>query len=162
VIYAGLMLTAAGPKVIEFNCRFGDPECETLMPLMGPELAAVLLACATGRLDQAPPLTIQAGYSACVIAAAAGYPGTVRQGDPIQIDLPAADRAGQGALQLFHAGTRLEADGRCVTAGGRVLALVAQANDFDQAFEQAYKGLAQVRYDGITYRRDIGHQVRSR
>ena len=162
VIYAGLMLTADGPKVIEFNCRFGDPECETLMPLMGPELAAVLLACATGRLDQAPPLTIQAGCSACVIAAAEGYPGTVRQGDPIRIDLAAADRAGQGALQLFHAGTRLAADGRCVTAGGRVLAVVAQAGDFDEAFARAYDGLAQVQYAGLTYRRDIGHQVRSR
>ena len=162
VIYAGLMLTAAGPKVIEFNCRFGDPECETLMPLMGPELAAVLLACATGRLDQAPPLTIVAGCSACVIAAAEGYPGTVRQGDPLQIDLAESDRAGQGAVQLFHAGTRLAADGRCVTAGGRVLALVAQAADFDQAFERAYDGLSQVHYAGITYRRDIGHQVRSR
>ena len=162
VIYAGLMLTADGPKVIEFNCRFGDPECETLMPLMGPELATVLLACATGRLDQAPPLTIEAGCSACVIAAAEGYPGTVRQGDPIRIDLAAADRAGQGAMQLFHAGTRLAADGRCVTAGGRVLAVVAQAGDFDQAFARAYAGLAQVQYAGLTYRRDIGHQVRSR
>jgi phosphoribosylamine--glycine ligase len=162
VIYAGLMLTADGPKVIEFNCRFGDPECETLMPLMGPELATVLLACATGRLDQAPPLTIESGCSACVIAAAEGYPGTVRQGDPIRIDLAAADRAGQGAMQLFHAGTRLAADGRCVTAGGRVLAVVAQAGDFDQAFARAYAGLAQVQYAGLTYRRDIGHQVRSR
>ncbi|MEY4358693.1 MAG: phosphoribosylamine--glycine ligase, partial [Cyanobacteriota bacterium] len=75
VIYAGLMLTASGPSVIEFNCRFGDPECETLMPLLGPELAAVLLACATGALDQAPELSIAPHCSACVIAAAEGYPG---------------------------------------------------------------------------------------
>jgi phosphoribosylamine-glycine ligase len=87
VIYAGLMLTESGPSVIEFNCRFGDPECETLMPLLGPELAQVLLACATGCLDQAPPLTISAGCSACVIAAAQGYPGTIRQGDPITSQL---------------------------------------------------------------------------
>ncbi|WP_094560141.1 phosphoribosylamine--glycine ligase [Synechococcus sp. 8F6] len=157
VIYAGLMLTESGPSVIEFNCRFGDPECETLMPLLGPELAQVLLACATGRLDQAPPLTISAGCSACVIAAAQGYPGTIRQGDPITSQLePSAQ------LQLFHAGTRRDSDGSCRTSGGRVLAVVAQADDFDSAFERAYAGLAQVHFEGMTARRDIGHQVRSR
>jgi len=157
VIYAGLMLTDDGIKVIEFNCRFGDPECETLMPLLGPELARVLLACATGRLADAPPLTILPGGSACVIAAAEGYPGRVRGGDAIETDLdPSAD------LQLFHAGTRLDEGGVCRTAGGRVLAMVAQAADFDTAFERAYAGLAQVRFEGITYRRDIGHQVRRR
>ncbi|MFN9931925.1 MAG: phosphoribosylamine--glycine ligase [Cyanobacteriota bacterium] len=157
VIYAGLMLTATGPSVIEFNCRFGDPECETLMPLLGPELATVLLACAKGRLDTAPPLSIAAGCSACVIAAAEGYPGEIRRGDVIEGDLATGD-----SLQLFHAGTRLGEDGRCVTAGGRVLAVVAQADDFDTAFERAYRGLEQMRFDGMTLRRDIGHQVRTR
>jgi phosphoribosylamine--glycine ligase len=155
VIYAGLMLTASGPQVIEFNCRFGDPECETLMPLLGPELAAVLLACAQGDLAAAPPLTIAPGCSACVIAAAAGYPGEVRRGDTIHSALEPSD-----SLQLFHAGSRLDEDGRQVTAGGRVLAVVAQAADFDAAFASAYAGLARVSYEGITYRRDIGHQVR--
>jgi phosphoribosylamine--glycine ligase len=155
VIYAGLMLTETGPSVIEFNCRFGDPECETLMPLLGPELAQVLLACANGRLDLAPQLTIAPRCSACVIAAAEGYPGEIRRGDAISSNLqPGED------LQLFHAGTRREADGTCLTNGGRVLAVVAQADDFDAAFERAYGGLAQVRFEGITYRRDIGHQVR--
>jgi phosphoribosylamine--glycine ligase len=155
VIYAGLMLTAKGAQVIEFNCRFGDPECETLMPLLGPELAAVLLACALGRLDTAPALTIQPGCSVCVIAAAEGYPGAVRSGDPIRSSLePAAD------LQLFHAGSRQDSNGELVTAGGRVLAVVAQAADFDGAFGRAYAGLAQVHFEGLTYRRDIGHQVR--
>jgi phosphoribosylamine---glycine ligase len=157
VIYAGLMLTASGPSVIEFNCRFGDPECETLMPLLGPELAAVLLACAEGRLDQAPALTIAHGCSACVIAAAEGYPGEIRKGDPITSTLEPSD-----TLQLFHAGTRRQGDGTCLTSGGRVLAVVAQAPDFDSAFARAYAGLAQVHFEGITFRRDIGHQVRSR
>jgi phosphoribosylamine--glycine ligase len=157
VIYAGLMLTAEGPRVIEFNCRFGDPECETLMPLLGPELARVLQACAFGELDQAPALSIAAGCSACVIAAAAGYPGMVRSGDPIRSTLVPGEN-----LQLFHAGSRRDPDGRAVTAGGRVLAVVAQADDFDAAFAQAYGGLAQVHFEGITYRRDIGHQVRRR
>jgi phosphoribosylamine--glycine ligase len=157
VIYAGLMLTEAGPSVIEFNCRFGDPECETLMPLLGPELAAVLLACARGRLDLAPALSIAPGCSACVIAAAQGYPGEIRKGDPISSQLHTCDN-----LQLFHAGSRREADGRCLSSGGRVLAVVAQAHDFDSAFARAYAGLDQVHFDGMTYRRDIGHQVRRR
>ncbi len=157
VIYAGLMLTDAGPSVIEFNCRFGDPECETLMPLLGPELAAVLLACATGTLDQAPALTIAPGCSACVIAAAQGYPGEIRRGDPIHSTLQAHDQ-----LQLFHAGTRRDDQGTCLTSGGRVLAVVAQADDFDTAFARAYAGLDQVQFEGITFRRDIGHQVRRR
>jgi phosphoribosylamine--glycine ligase len=157
VIYAGLMLTPTGPQVIEFNCRFGDPECETLMPLLGPELARVLLACARGELAAAPPLSVQPGCSACVIAAAEGYPGEVRRGDPIAAALENGD-----TLQLFHAGSRLDGEGRCLTAGGRVLAVVAQAGDFDTAFERAYAGLAQVHFSGITFRRDIGHQVRAR
>jgi phosphoribosylamine--glycine ligase len=155
VIYAGLMLTEAGPSVIEFNCRFGDPECETLMPLLGPELAQVLLACALGRLDQAPTLTIAPRCSACVIAAAEGYPGEIRKGDPIEGRISAS-----ADLQLFHAGTRRLEDGRCVSSGGRVLAMVAQADDFDTAFARAYAGLEQVRFAGMTIRRDIGHQVR--
>jgi phosphoribosylamine--glycine ligase len=155
VIYAGLMLTAAGPRVIEFNCRFGDPECEALMPLLGPELAAVLLACATGNLAQAPPLTILPGCSACVIAAAAGYPAAPRAGDLLE-----GRPEPQPWRQLFHAGTRKRPDGPCETSGGRVLALVAQGEDFDTAFARAYAGLEQVRFEGMHYRRDIGHQVR--
>ncbi|MEB3321972.1 MAG: phosphoribosylamine--glycine ligase [Synechococcaceae cyanobacterium] len=155
VIYAGLMLTGQGPMVIEFNCRFGDPECETLMPLLGPELAAVLQACAGGRLDQAPALTIAPLCSACVVAAAAGYPGDVRSGDVIS-----AEVGGDDDLQLFHAGTRREPDGRTVTAGGRVLAMVAQAPSFDEAFDRCYSALEGVCFAGITFRRDIGHQVR--
>jgi phosphoribosylamine---glycine ligase len=157
VIYAGLMLTDTGPQVIEFNCRFGDPECETLMPLLGPELAVVLLACARGQLDRAPQLSVRPGCSACVIAAAQGYPGEIRRGDPISSQLQPSD-----SLQLFHAGSRRDSDGRCLSHGGRVLALVAQADDFDSAFARAYAGLEQVHFPGMTFRRDIGHQVRSR
>ena len=155
VIFAGLMLTASGPRVIEFNCRFGDPECETLMPLLGPELAAVLLACARGELATAPALSVLPGCSACVIAAAAGYPGVIRRGDLIQGVLPLDD-----ALQVFHAGSQRDGAGQLVTAGGRVLAVVAQAEDFDQAFARAYGALEHLHFEGMTYRRDIGHQVR--
>ena len=157
VIYAGLMLTATGPSVIEFNCRFGDPECETLMPLLGPELAAVLMACAQGQLGAAPALAIAPLCSACVIAAAQGYPASTRRGDAIHSTLEPDQH-----LQLFHAGSTLDGDGVCRTNGGRVLAVVAQADDFDTAFERAYRGLDQVHFTGMTYRRDIGHQVRRR
>ena len=156
VIYAGLMITADGPQVIEFNCRFGDPECQTLMPLLGPELGAVLQACALGRLDLAPQLSIAERCSACVVAAAEGYPEAPRKGDAIRIDLAPSPNH-----QLFHAGTRRDSSGELLTAGGRVLAVVAQGDDFDAAFAGAYNGLNQLDYAGITYRRDIGHQVRS-
>ena len=160
VIYAGLMLTEEGPQVIEFNCRFGDPECQTLMPLMGPELARVLQACALGRLADAPALTQMELCSACVVAAAEGYPYSPRKGDPIAIAFN-PDPGNTGQRQLFHAGTRLSTEGVLETSGGRVLAMVAQATDFDQAFAKAYQGLGQVRYDGMQYRTDIGHQVRA-
>ena len=155
VIYAGLMLTPDGPQVIEFNCRFGDPECQTLMPLMGPELAKVLQACALGCLDQAPELSVAPACSACVVAAAEGYPEAPRKGDVIELKPDA-----NSERQLFHAGTRLQDDGQVLTAGGRVLTQVAQAADFDQAFASAYEGLELVRFKGMQFRRDIGHQVR--
>jgi len=155
VIYAGLMLTANGPQVIEFNCRFGDPECQTLMPLMGAELAQVLQACALGRLDLAPTLSIRPECSVCVVAAAAGYPEAPRKGDAISVNLNATSHQ-----QLFHAGTRRDDQNQLTSAGGRVLTMTAQGSDFDQAFAAAYDALTQVHFDGMHYRRDIGHQVR--
>ncbi len=155
VIYAGLMLTNSGPKVIEFNCRFGDPECQTLMPLLGPELAQVLQACAHGCLELAPELSIHSGCSACVVAAASGYPEAPRYGDLVSVEL----QTGQ-SIQLFQAGTKRDQNGSLFTAGGRVLSIVAQGKNFDEAFTNAYQGLEKVHFDGITYRRDIGNQVR--
>ncbi len=155
VIYAGLMVTSQGPKVIEFNCRFGDPECQTLMPLMGAELADVLHACALGTLDKAPKLFIKNECSACVVAAAGGYPESPSKGNYIKIDIPADDK-----VQLFHAGTRRNESGELFTAGGRVLSVVAQSDSFDKAFAKAYQNMDRVDFEGITYRRDIGHQVR--
>ncbi len=149
------MLTEEGPQVIEFNCRFGDPECQTLMPLLGPELAEVLQACAHGRLDLAPKLSVNSHCSACVVAAASGYPESPRKGDVIDIQLNPNER-----LQLFHAGTTRNHQGELITSGGRVLAVVAQEQSFDAAFSAAYAGLQQLHFEGITYRRDIGHQVR--
>ena len=155
VIYAGLMLTKDGPKVIEFNCRFGDPECQTLMPLLGPELAQVLQACSLGRLDLAPELTIKKGCSACVVAAAAGYPEAPRKGDLLDIKPQIND-----SVQIFHAGTRLNEDNKLVTSGGRVLSIVGEGDSFEEAFYNVYETINKISLKGIIYRKDIGHQVR--
>ncbi len=155
VIYAGLMLTKSGPKIIEFNCRFGDPECQALMPLMGKEFAEVLYACALGCLQYAPKLSISKACSACVVATVPGYPIHPRYGDRLEINIQS-----NSSIQLFHAGTSLDAEGKLVTSGGRVLSVVAQAADFDQAFFKVYEELKNVHFQGISYRRDIGHQIR--
>ncbi|WP_320667083.1 phosphoribosylamine--glycine ligase [Prochlorococcus sp. MIT 1307] len=155
VIYAGLMITNAGPKVIEYNCRFGDPECQTLIPLLGPELANILHACALGCLEQAPKLFISNLCSACVVAATSGYPEAPRYGDLININIQLNQ-----SLQLFHAGTRSNDKNDVFTSGGRVLSVVAQAPSFDEAFKKAYAGLDDIHFNGINFRRDIGNQVR--
>jgi len=168
VIYAGLMLTPSGIQVIEFNCRFGDPECQTLMPLLEGDLAGVFLACAEGRLESAPPLTIRPQCSACVVAAAARYPGEPKLGDLINDAGPGLGEAGADSCQLFYAGAKASSpnnppgngNDQLVTSGGRVLAAVAQAADFDAAFAAAYGRLAQVNFEGMQVRKDIGHQVR--
>ncbi len=155
VIYAGLMLTSSGPKVIEYNCRFGDPECQALMPLMGTELAVVLQACALGSLELAPKLSIEKGCSACVVIASSGYPKSARLNDPITINLQTSKN-----LQVFHSGTKCNSKGEVVTSGGRVLSIVGQGEDFNEAFSITYKGINRVHFDGMNYRCDIGHQVR--
>lgn len=162
VIYAGLMLTTSGIKVIEFNCRFGDPECQTLMPLLEGDLAAVFMACAEGKLESAPSLTIKPLCSACVVAAAANYPGEPRLGDLICDLGPGLNDVEAEVSQLFFAGVKNDQTKQLKTSGGRVLAAVAQADDFDSAFAAAYKRLAEVSFAGMQLRRDIGHQVRHR
>src|SRR5437763_16492775 len=112
LLYVGLAITADGPKVIEFNCRFGDPETEVVLPLLETPLAGLLHAAATGALADHPPLRWRPGAAVTVVVAAAGYPAAARTGDPIE----GADRPG-----IYHAGTR-RVDGRLVAAGGRVLA----------------------------------------
>jgi len=155
VIYAGLMLTSSGPYVIEFNCRFGDPECQALMPLLGPEIAEIIYACALGRLEEAPKLSLQTGCSACVVAATSGYPENPRKGDHLRIKRKETD-----VMQIFHAGTKIDLQGNLITSGGRVLSVVAQAEDFDNAFSIAYEGMKQVDFKGMFYRTEIGYQVR--
>ena len=155
VIYAGLMLTVSGPKVIEFNCRFGDPECQALMPLMGEEFASVLFACARGELEKAPKLTFKNVCSTCIVTASKGYPEKPQKGAQIIINCKSSS-----SLQIFHAGTTIDQFDNIMTAGGRVLSVVTQGESFDKAFELAYESLKEINYDGMHFRKDIGYQIR--
>ncbi len=156
VIYAGLMLTSSGPKVIEFNCRFGDPECQALMPLMGEEFASVLFACARGELANAPKLKFNSECSVCIVAAAKGYPESPQKGDKIDISVES-----NSSLQVFHAGTTIDEFNNIITSGGRVLSVVAQGESFNKAFDLAYSNLKKISFDGMQFRSDIGYQVRN-
>ena len=151
LLYAGLMLTADGPKVVEFNCRFGDPETEALLPLLDSSLLEPMRAIAAGEsLRGAPALRWKPAASVTTVVAAAGYPGTVHNGAAITLP-PAPD-----GVTVFHAGTKRDANGTLVTAGGRVLAVTAVAPTLAAA-QAASAGYAEsVQFAGRQYRRDIG------
>jgi phosphoribosylamine---glycine ligase len=149
VLYAGLMLTPDGPKVIEFNCRFGDPEIQVVLPLLQSDLLEICEAVADGRLAGLPALRWQTGASVGVVLAADGYPGSYRSGDQIS----GLDTLPDGGM-AFHAGTRLE-NGVSVTSGGRVLTAVATGPSMAEARDLAYRTAAAIRFDGAFYREDI-------
>jgi phosphoribosylamine---glycine ligase len=145
LLYVGLALTPDGPRVIEFNCRFGDPETQVVLPLLETPLAELLLAAATGQLAHHPPLRWRRGSAVTVVVASAGYPGTPRTGDPVT----GADRPG-----VVHSGTRL-VDGQLVSAGGRVLCCTATGPSLPDAREAAYRLLSGVGLAGSQHRTDI-------
>jgi len=151
VLYAGLMLTADGPKVLEFNCRFGDPETQVLMPRLTVDPAELFLACASERLA-----TRTAGWSedaaVTVVMASGGYPGSYPIGLPIG---GLGEAAAIDGVTVFHAGTAFDPDGRVVTAGGRVLDVTATGATVRQARERAYAAVELIRFDGARYRRDV-------
>ena len=154
VLYAGLMITPEGdPKVIEFNCRFGDPETQVVLPLLETPLDAVLLACAQQRLDQLPPLIWKPGAAVCVVVAAQGYPESYQKGLPIT-GLEQAERLG---AMVFHAGTRLKQ--QLVTDGGRVLGVTTVGDALPSALQQVYSAIDCIQFEGMYYRRDIGHRA---
>lgn len=149
VLYAGVMMTADGPRVLEFNVRFGDPETQVVLPRWEGDVASVLAAAAAGRLDIAAPLEWSTDAAVTVVLAAEGYPDSPRHGDPIS-GLQAANKL-PGA-QVFSAGV-----GRGpVTAGGRVVAVTGTGPDTGVARARAYEAAALIRFDGVSYRRDIG------
>jgi phosphoribosylamine---glycine ligase len=150
-LYVGLMLTCAGPKVIEFNVRFGDPEAQAVMPLIDGDLLPLLISAADGRLSSGA-LRMKDAVSVAVVIASGGYPGPVKNGVPIR-GLDQAERV--NGVTIFHAGTAVK-DNHIVTNGGRVLTVVGTGTDYHQARERAYEAAARISFDGIQYRRDIG------
>ncbi len=161
VLFAGLMLTHSGPKVLEFNCRFGDPETQALMMRWQGDLLDALWRTAKGTLDGAD-IGFARGASCCVVVCAQGYPGTPRSGDPIEaLPEPITPNDTQG-LQCFHGGTKpsAQAGGQPLTAGGRVIGVTALAADVQQACASATRHAAEVRFQGAFFRRDIGHRIR--
>lgn len=156
VLYAGLMITAQGPKVLEFNVRFGDPEAQPVLMLLASDLVEIMLAVEAGRLDQVP-VRWREGAAVCVVLASGGYPGAYATGVPIE----GLDRV-PSPVTVFHAGTARDRDGRVVTAGGRVLGVTACGTDIAAACGLAYRGAAAISFAGMHYRHDIGCRALSK
>jgi len=152
ILFIGLMMTTDGPRVLEFNTRFGDPETQALLMRLDTDILDLFDAAIDGTLDSLQ-LKWKPGASACVVAASGGYPGKFQTGLPIS----GLEKSHSG-VQVFHAGTALK-NGQIVTAGGRVLGVAAADADLARALARIYSTLAQIHFDGITYRRDIGHRA---
>ena len=158
ILYGGFVLTASGPKVLEFNARFGDPETQVLLPRLESDLAEVFEALAHGRLDQYDGLSWSSHVAVSVVMASGGYPGEYAVGKPIT---GIAEAEAVPGVSVYHAGTRIAEDGALVTAGGRVLNVTAVASDFPRAIEAAYRAVACIHFDGAFYRNDIAHRALS-
>jgi phosphoribosylamine--glycine ligase len=150
-LYAGLMLTETGPRVLEFNVRFGDPETQAVLPRLGEDLLPWLMACAKGELEERP-LKTYGGSAVAIVLASRGYPESSESGNPIS---GLADASIMRDTAVFQAGTAI-ANGKVVTAGGRVLAVVARGADADGARAAAYAAANKVSFDGMQRRDDIG------
>lgn len=162
VLYIGVMVTADGPKVVEFNCRFGDPECQVLMTGLTGDIVPLLLVCATGGLSQAMRDLLDLDHfrpSATVVMAAPGYPGPVEKGIPLG-GLDAANAV--DGVTVFHAGTDVDSAGQLISAGGRVLNVTASADTLEQAIARAYQGVDAISFNGAQVRRDIGWRALKR
>ncbi|MFF4653196.1 phosphoribosylamine--glycine ligase [Streptomyces sp. NPDC001380] len=153
LLYAGLAITSRGVRVIEFNARFGDPETQVVLARLRTPLAGLLLAAATGRLDELEPLRWSDGAAVTVVVAAEGYPASPRSGDPVE-GLAEAEAA-DGTAYVLHAGTRLGEDGAVLSAGGRVLSVTAVGEDLALARRRAYDAVARIRLAGSHHRTDI-------
>ena len=149
VLYLGLMITEEGPKVVEYNCRFGDPECQALLPAMESDLLEVMMATVNFELEETE-VGMSGDHYCCVVLASGGYPAAYEKGKEIN----GIDRVSEDAL-VFHSGTR-EEGGRLFTNGGRVLSVVAKGADLTRAISCCYKEVEKISFDGAYYRRDIG------
>jgi len=153
VLYAGLMIDENGPKLIEYNVRFGDPECQVLMRRLRSDLLPALLACAKGELAELLPLQWDQDPAACVVMASNGYPSTVKNGSRIE-NLEQRDRSPE--VVIFHAGTKKDADGNWLANGGRVLNVTATGKNLQHALDSCYHGVDEINWPEGFYRRDIG------
>ncbi|OUQ23562.1 phosphoribosylamine--glycine ligase [Flavonifractor sp. An135] len=151
VIYFGLMLTPQGPKVVEYNARFGDPECQAVLSLLDSDLMDIFEACRSGKLDQVD-VRWKDGAACCLVLASGGYPASYPKGLPIT----GLEEAGKSAV-VFHAGTARNEAGDIVTNGGRVLGVTAVAVDLEGAIAKAYAAAKPIHFDGMHFRTDIGH-----
>jgi phosphoribosylamine--glycine ligase len=148
------MMTARGPEVLEYNARFGDPETQAILVRLESDLVDTIEACIDGKLAETQ-LRWSPGASACVVASSSGYPGSYKTGLPISGLASAAQVPG---VQIFHAGTS-SLGGQIVTSGGRVLGVTAAGESLEQALARAYQALSEVQFEGIYFRRDIGHRA---
>ena len=154
VLYAGLMITPTGePTVLEFNCRFGDPETQVILPMLETPLEELLLACTQQRLEQLPAIAWKPGAAACVVAAAQGYPGTYQKGQVIT----GIEQAEQMGAIVFQAGTQTKQQ-QLLTDGGRVLGVTATGETLARAIAGAYAAMNCIRFEGMYYRKDIGQR----
>ena len=153
LLYCGIMVTDEGPKVVEFNCRFGDPETQAVLPLVECDWYDLFDACAAGRLDEVD-WTVRSGYCVNVILASKGYPGAYTKGKPIA-GLDKAEHS-KPNCDVYHSGTALDAVGRFVTNGGRVVGVSAWAETLADAISMAYEGVSDIDFEGKTFRKDIG------
>ncbi len=157
VLYAGLMMCDGKPYVIEFNCRFGDPETQAVLPVINEDLLPLLQQSAQGNLQEDRMITAS-GSAMCVVIASGGYPGSYEKGKTIT-GLEEAEKQMQNQAVVFHAGTAKK-DGEIVTSGGRVLGVTGMGQDFDEAFSNAYQAVEMISFEGMYYRKDIGYRVR--
>ncbi|KAG2457103.1 PUR2 protein, partial [Polypterus senegalus] len=154
VLYAGLMLTKDGPRVLEYNCRFGDPECQVLLPLLKSDLYQVILDTLQGALSTNVPIWLENRAAVTVIVASEGYPGEYKKG----LEITGLSQAKDLGLEVFHAGTLLK-DGKVLSNGGRVLAVTSIAEDLVSALDAANKGVSAIKLPGAVYRKDIGYRA---
>jgi len=157
ILYVGLMITDEGPKVVEYNCRLGDPEAQVVLPLMESDAVDVFRALGNGTLSELS-IKVKSGSAACVVMVSQGYPGAYEKGKPIS----GISEAESNDVTIFQAGTKRSESGELITAGGRVLAVTARNTSLQGALDRAYAAIDQISFEGSGFRRDIGHKGLSR
>ncbi len=153
ILYAGLMLTSSGPKVLEYNCRLGDPEAEAVLPLLETDLVEIAQAALKEKLDQIKPKW-KSGFSVCVVLASAGYPGDYQKGKEIK----GIEDISEQEVYCFHAGTKMSQN-KLVTAGGRVLSVTAVGKTLEKALDKVYNAVDKIYFEGMHYRKDIAYKA---